>query len=145
MVNGNFYFKYRILKIYNSEWLTHFCYINGQFHASEALKFGYLIGQTANKWDKIIKTFNFCYQAALFSMQGGCHDSTQKNGTMCRIIPHFLNRPGQVQYLTHTQHCYLSQPAQKGITSDELFSVLWSVLHGFAQQYREKLKANQQN
>lgn len=56
-------------------------------------------------------------------------------GRTCRTIPSVLNRPGQVQYHTSTEHCHLSQPAQKGITSDRLFSVLWSVLHGFAQQY----------
>lgn len=30
-----------------------------------------------------------------------------------------LNRPGQVQYHLITEHCHLSQPAQKGILSDK--------------------------
>ena len=52
-----------------------------------------------------------------------------------------LHRPGQVQYHASTEHCYLSQPAQKGIASDRFISVLWSVLHGFAQQYSEKAES----
>lgn len=84
-----------------------------------------------------------------------CHDELQRKSTNVwrafrgpfhmrarrRTIPRVLNRPGQVQYHTHTEHCYLSQPAQEGITSDGLFSVLWSVLHGFAQRYNGKAES----
>lgn len=63
----------------------------------------------------------------------------------CRAVPFILHRPGQVQYHMNSEHCYLSQPAQERNTSDGFCLAPWSVLHGFAQQCKEKLKANQQN
>lgn len=51
-------------------------------------------------------------------------------------ISTILYRPGQVQYLPNTQHCYQSQPVQKGTKplQKRFLDVLpLSVLHGFAQ------------
>lgn len=53
--------------------------------------------------------------------------------TLVQNYSHVLNRPGQVQYHSSTEHCHLSQPAQKrdpfGFDSFQLYDQFCMDLH----------------
>ena len=63
-------------------------------------------------------------------------------------FPHVLNRPGQVQYHTNTEHCHLSQPAQKRDGFDETFigsmvSFAWICTAWVFKSWKQTSKTNQ--